>query len=83
MKKKTPSKVGYFSKIAEIFNTSQNSPVARQLKTLVAFSMFPILDTNIWGDYGGSRTDIYKYFYKIQETYHINIVHIQGTYYMS
>ena len=40
---KQPSKVAYF------FQYCQKLPgLPRQLKTHIAFSMFPILDTNLW-----------------------------------
>ena len=46
--KKPPSKIRYFSKIAEFFNTAKNGPsLPRQLKTHTTFSMFPILGTNL------------------------------------
>ena len=48
--KKTPSKVGYFSKIAEIFcmYCKKQPGLPRQLHTHIAFSMFPILGTDLW-----------------------------------
>jgi hypothetical protein len=41
-----PSKVGYFSKITEIFSGAQISLVCH-LTTHIAFSMFSILVTNL------------------------------------
>ena len=47
-----PSKVGYFIKSAEIFGTVKKRPgLLRQLKTHIAFSMFPILGTHLWSMY--------------------------------
>ena len=41
--KKQPSKLGYFSKIAEIFSTAKKARSTQNLKTHIAFSIFPIL----------------------------------------
>ena len=48
--KKPSSKTGCFSKFAETFSTAKKTDQVcpEQLKTQIAFSMFPILGTNLW-----------------------------------
>ena len=46
---KTPSKVGYFGKIAEVLSTAKSARSAQKVEKY--FSMFPILGTNLWFHY--------------------------------